>query len=269
MVNLKLIGQGRTADIFEYKENKVIKLYKNEFPEDAVNQEFLISKFVYSLGINTPQPYELTQLDNRHGIIFRRISGFSLLNIMTKKPWSIDKHARTLATLHYNLHTYNAVGALRQQKKVLSDNIISAPFLTEEEKNKILDYLEKLPDDNKLCHGDFHPDNVLIGEESWIIDWMTGMSGNPAGDLARSIILIDFGTLPDSTPRFIKAVINFLRSRMKKEYVKYYLNLSKQEYSDIDRWILPVATARLVEWIPKEEKDKLLLVIRERLRAIL
>jgi uncharacterized protein (TIGR02172 family) len=268
MINLKQIGQGRSADIFENEDNKIIKLYKMDFPEDAINQEFLISKYVFSLNINTPQPFNLTQLENRHGIIFRRVVGFTLLNLITKRPWSISKHSRILASLHNNLHSYNAIGVLRQQKKVLSDNIQAASFLTDEEKKKLIDYLGNLPDGDRLCHGDFHPDNVLIGEKSWIIDWMNGTSGNPAGDVARSIILIEYGAMPDGTAGFIKWVINFLRGRMKKEYIRYYLKLSEQKYSDIDSWILPVAAARLVEWIPKEEQDKLLLVIRERLRVI-
>lgn len=262
------IGQGRTADIFEYKEDKIIKLYKKDFPEDAINQEFLISNFAYSLGINTPQPFELTYLDDRHGIVFQRISGFTLLKIMTKRPWSINKYSRTLATLHSELHTHEAAGVLRKQKIVLSGNIKGTPLLTEEEKEKIIKYLENLPDDNKLCHGDFHPDNVLLDDDNWIVDWMTGMSGNPSGDVARSVILFSLGTMPDGTPNIIKTIVNFLRNRMKTEYIKEYLNITGKDYSEIDKWVLPVAAARLVEWIPKDEQDKLVILIKDRLMAI-
>ncbi|PAK55758.1 aminoglycoside phosphotransferase family protein [Paenibacillus sp. 7541] len=268
---MKQIGQGRTADIFEHHEdeNMIIKLYKRSFPEDAINQEFQISNLVYSLGINTPQPIELIQLDHRKGIIFRRISGVSLLKIMGKSPLSINKHSRKLATLHHNLHGHHVVGELRQQKNVLSNNIKSASALTESEKNIIIDYLEKLPhDNNRLCHGDYHPDNVMVGEENWIIDWMTGMYGNPAGDVARSVILLSTGTMPNGTSKHINSVINFLRDKLKKEYVRHYIELSGLDYADIDRWILPVAAARLVEWMPKEEQEQLLKIIKERLRAV-
>jgi uncharacterized protein (TIGR02172 family) len=268
MVSLKQIGQGRTADIFENKDNKIIKLYKLGFPQDAINQEYLISKFVYSLGIQTPEPFEIIQLDDRQGIIYRRILGNTLLNIISKSPWLINKHSRTLAALHYKLHSNDADRVLRQQKKVLGNNIQGAPFLSEAEKSKIMDYLEQLPEGNKLCHGDFHPDNVLIGEDSWIIDWMTGTSDNPAGDVARSVILFKHGTLPDDTSSFIKMLVSFLRNRIRKGYIKHYLNLSEMKFSEIDRWILPVAAARLVEWITKEEQEKLLLVIRERLMVL-
>lgn len=262
------IGQGRTADIFEYKDDKIIKLYKKDFPEDAINQEFLISNFAYSLGIHTPQPFELKDLNGRQGIIFQRISGFTLLKMMTMRPWSMNNHSRTLATLHSELHTHDAAGALRKQKLVLSGNIKATPLLAEEEKEKIINYLEGLPDDNKLCHGDFHPDNVLFDGDHWIVDWMTGMSGNPAGDVARTVLLFSLGSMPDGTPGIIKTIVNFLRNRMKSEYIKKYLNITGKDFLEIDMWVLPIAAARLVEWIPKDEQDGLLTLIKDRLRAI-
>lgn len=265
---MNLIGQGRTADIFEYQEDKIIKLYKKDFPKNAINQEFLISNFTYSLGIPTPQPFELKDLNGRHGIIFQRISGLSLLKMMSMKPWSIHKHSRTLATLHSELHTHDAGGELRKQKIIISENIKATPLLTEEEKEKIINYLVSLPDDNKLCHGDFHPDNVLFDGDHWIVDWMTGMSGNPAGDVARSVLLFSFGSMPEGTPKTIKSVVNFMRNKMKAEYIKKYLDITRISYSEIDNWILPIAAARIVEWIPKEEQDKLLTLIKDRLRTI-
>jgi len=53
----KLLGQGRTADIFEHQEddNMIVKLYKMSFPEDAVNQEFQISNIVFFRAIHLNQ----------------------------------------------------------------------------------------------------------------------------------------------------------------------------------------------------------------------
>lgn len=265
---MKHIGQGRTADIFEYDEGKILKLYNKDLPEEFIKQEFLISSYAYSLGIHTPQPFELTNLNDRHGVVFQRISAFTLLHRMTKKPWSINKQSRTLARLHSELHTHVASGVLRNQKMVLSGNIRATPLLTEEEKERIISYLVTLPDDNKLCHGDFHPDNVLVDNKHWIIDWMTGMSGDPAGDVARSIVIFSLGTMPEGTPKIIKIIVNFIRNRIKTEYIKEYLNITRKDYTEVDKWVLPVAAARLVESIPPEEQEKLVILIKNRLLGI-
>lgn len=50
--------------------------------------------------------------------------------------------------------------------------------------------LRELPDGEALCHGDFHPRNVIVdGDELTIIDWVDASSGPPAADLARSAII--------------------------------------------------------------------------------
>ncbi|PKQ90267.1 hypothetical protein CXK86_14320 [Paenibacillus sp. BGI2013] len=35
------------------------------------------------------------------------------------------------------------------------------------------------------------------GDQYWVIDWMTGMSGDPAGDVARSWVILMSATLPE------------------------------------------------------------------------
>ncbi|AIQ13731.1 phosphotransferase family protein [Paenibacillus durus] len=268
MTDLKRIGQGRTADIFEYSQGRIIKLYKKDFPAEAINQELVVSGLASSLGIRTPEPFGHTQLDGRDGLIFQRISGVSLLSLIIKKPWAISNYSKLLASLHAEIHAYEAAELNRTQKKVLCDYIQQAPLLTEQEKEKIIRYTEELPDGNKLCHGDFHPDNVLCDEGYWIVDWMTGISGNPAGDTARTVILLSVGSMPDDTPAPLKLFVQFLRNKVKAAYIKEYLRLTGHEYSTIDEWILPAAAARLVEWIPQNEKDALLSIIRARLKTL-
>lgn len=265
------IARGRTADIFTYPEdeNIIIKLFKSNFSEDAINQEFQNSKIVYSLGLHTPQPIKLLELDNRKGILFRRVSGDSILSMIRKHPLLLSKYAKVLAALHYKIHSYSEVEGLTHQRKILSDHIKSASALIESERSIIIEYLEKLPHKgNTLCHGDFHPDNVMVGEEKWIIDWMTGMSGNPAGDVARTIIILSTGTMPEGTTIFFKFVASLLRKRLVRGYIRHYIKLSGLDYTDINQWILPVAAARLVEWMPEEEQEQLVKIIKKRMREI-
>ena len=48
-----------------------------------------------------------------------------------------------------------------------------------------------MPEGDRLCHGDFHPINVL-GEVSRpvVIDWPDACRGDPAADLCRSYLLL-------------------------------------------------------------------------------
>ncbi|WP_189596836.1 phosphotransferase family protein [Paenibacillus elgii] len=149
-----------------------------------------------------------------------------------------------------------------KQKVILARNIQNAWQLSDDVKKKIIDVLERLPDGECLCHGDFHPDNVIVGERHWVIDWMTGMVGNPAGDV---VLLFRFGTLPDEAPRAVKEALQHMSTKISQIYLERYLSCSGLPFSDIDEWMLPIAAARLSEWIPDREKQLLLNLIEERI----
>jgi len=181
---LEQVGHGRTADIFVASDNKVLKLYKKGFPIEAIREEYEVSQYVHDLGINVPRAFEMIERDGRLGIIFERVPGTSLLHLMTRRPLRIRRFSRTLAALHHHVHVHSVADLSRNHKEILAHNIQSAPLLTDAEKSKIIHQLQGLPEDHKLCHGDYHPDNVLVTDQnnSCVIDWMTGMAGHPLGD---------------------------------------------------------------------------------------
>ena len=60
-----------------------------------------------------------------------------------------------------------------------------------------LKVLERLPDDKFLCHGDFHPDQIIMSPKGPIvIDWITAIKGSPASDVAQSSLVLRLGAPP-------------------------------------------------------------------------
>ena len=50
--------------------------------------------------------------------------------------------------------------------------------------------LENMPKHSKVCHGDFHPANIIIAEDKpYIIDWAHASQGNASADIARTYLL--------------------------------------------------------------------------------
>ncbi|WP_379158520.1 phosphotransferase family protein [Paenibacillus sp. sgz5001063] len=263
----KQIGEGRTAEVREHEAGRILKLYHEDFPAWHAEHEYEFSKYVYEHNVPTPQPMEIAAFEGRMGIVFQQIEGRSMLRLIGEKPWKLPGYARQMAELHHNLHKLQGAEAFGNQKENLKGSIISAPMLALEEKSAILAKLERLPEGDRLLHGDFHPDNVLLDGQPWIIDWMTGGSGHPAGDAARSVIILSMGALPPGaslTTRFITA---FIRKRLTKEYIREYLRLSGLTYAEVNAWVLPVAAARLSEGVPLAEKEQLAREIRRRLRS--
>lgn len=266
LVDVRQLGQGNTADIFEYGQDSVLKLYKAGFPEEAIAEEFFNSQLVFTHGIKTPRPISRIVDEDRHGIVFERVAGFSMLDAMRKQPFRFKPLAKTMARLHAELHEQDVMDGLRQQKAIMSYHINNAPILSDQEKAAIIRHLQELPDDHKICHMDFHPDNILLDHDYWIIDWMTGMVGNPSGDVARTIVILSYGEMPQGTPKLVRFIVNNLRHRIKKQYIAEYLRITGKKISEIDPWILPVAAARLVENTTNKEKEQLVAEIRRRMR---
>lgn len=271
MNELKKISEGRTAEIFAQDQGKIVKLYRDGLPEEVVKYEFEVNRVIARLGIPAPKAYELIDYSQRKGIVFDRIEGSTLLRMSIQYPNELTKLMQQFAYIHFQIHEHNLTEkqlegtSMGSQKAALAYNIQSTALLSEDVKQQIISYLQVLPDGNCLCHGDFHPDNVLIGERNWVIDWMTGMVGNPAGDVARTFLLFRYGSLPDEAPGHVKEALGRIRTQINDVYLEQYLSYSKLSFSDIDHWVLPIAAARLTESIPDEEKELLVNVIEERL----
>jgi len=259
------IGSGRTAEIFEYGDGRVLKLYYAGMPEEQVEAEYRIGRFVCQSGVCSPMPFERVRYDDRHGIVFARIDGVTMLASLTRQPGAPTAEAERMARLHSCIHGLS-IPDLPSQKAHLAERIRHAPLLADEEKDRIALYLRDLPDGDRLCHGDYHPDNIMLGEKEWIIDWMTGMSGHPAGDVARTALLLQFGTVPDEAPGEVAEWLAAMRIQLLEAYLQAYTGYAGTTSQDIRRWMLPVAAARLCEWIPEAEKEALAAFIRVRIR---
>lgn len=258
MIKRNLIGQGRTAEIYEWDDDKIIKLYKKGISKKAIENEYNISMRLYEKGMPVVKVYDLIKLNGRYGVVYGRVFGQTMMNVIASKPWKITRESRRLAVLHKEIHA-GIEEQIPSEKSILKQNIAAVEMLDEDQKDKLFRYIEELPDDNKLCHGDFHPDNILIdGEKAVVIDWMTATRGNPLSDVARTTIMLKYGQIPEDKSALEKTVMNLMRKKLLKEYTKKYLEISEKDIKDIEQWELPIAAARLTEWIPDNEKKVLL-----------
>lgn len=252
-----LIGHGYTADVYEYGEGRILKLYRDGIPEIACERELDVTKAVYEKFGIAPKTYERIRLNGQNGIVYERILGENMMDAMFNHIWNMRHYSQKLAQYHYAIQK-TVDFPLPRVKQKLRDDITAAKELNDEEKAKLFNYLSALPDGNALCHFDFHPGNILLrGGQPVIIDWMTGSMGDPLADVARTVILLKFGDAPVRS-RIIKSLIVRFKKSLYTQYLKEYLKISGARAEDIQKWELPVAAARLREWISEDEKRRLL-----------
>jgi aminoglycoside phosphotransferase (APT) family kinase protein len=255
-----LIGQGRTAEVFAWGEGRALKLYHAGRPVSAAEAEYRNAQAVYKSGAAAPAVDGVIQVDGRYGVIYERVDGPSLLSRTTMQPWTIFASARLMAELHARMHTHH-VPSLPEQRARLRQRIQAADPLSSPLKQTALQALAQLPDDTALCHGDFHPDNIVLSTR-WpvILDWVDATSGQPLADVARTALLMQQATLPPGTPR--RWLLEAARTLWYQLYLRRYCRLRAVSPAQVQAWLLPVAAARLSENIPEEVESLLRLIKR-------
>lgn len=256
----QLIGQGRLAEVFGWDDGQVVKLMRSPGAQGEADYEARIARIVDTAKLAAPAFYGQVTVDGRPGLIYERVDGPTLLTELGKRPWRLVWGARQLAVLHAQMHNVTAPG-LPTMRKQLDRNINNLPQLTTALKERILRRLRSLPDGNVICHGDFHPDNVIVSERgAVVIDWVTASHGPAAADVARTTLLLQGGGLPPGIDMGRRILIQTMRRIYYVLYLRTYQQLRPMPTLLIQTWLPILAAARLNEQIPAEEAHWLAVV---------
>jgi aminoglycoside phosphotransferase (APT) family kinase protein len=245
-------AQGRTAEIYAWEEGHVLKLYRDWCPADWVDYEARIAHAVHEAGIPSPKPGAVVEVDGRRGLVYERLQGISMVQDIKARPWMLWKHARSLAELQNQIHQRLIIG-LPSYKDRLHYDLSQTTHLTEDLGRKALHLLEQLPDGQNICHGDYHPENVLITKGGpVVIDWMTACSGSPWADIARTSLILTVGVKAAGKhiPLFLRIMVG-LYQRM---YLQRYQSLRADTHDELRQWVPVIAAARLNENIIPERE---------------
>ncbi|MBN1287750.1 MAG: phosphotransferase [Anaerolineae bacterium] len=265
MAKGELIGRGRTADVFAWDDGRALKLFADWMPAGAVQREADLGRKVHETGLPVPAVYGVVEVDGRRGIVYERVEGPTMIGMFGKRPWLGGKLARTLAELQAATHAQKVSG-FPSRREYFARRTRATDALSADQKEHILQALHALPDDNALCHGDLHPENVLMTARGpVIIDWIDATQGHPLADVARTWMMLTMSQGTEETPALVLLLIKLFRSLFCRAYMQRYLTLRPEATrAGIEAWLLPVLAARLVENIPGE-RDMLLAQIAARL----
>ena len=238
----QLLGSGKGAEIFEFGD-LVAKLYRSPASKESAFREAAALAFAQSLGLPVPSVRAVEKIVNRWGVIMDRVEGPAFAEAHQHDPERSPAFLAEMVRLHLRVHSHSG-GRLGSMKARLRANIQATTNLGAARQRLLIDGLAILPDGDRLCHGDFHPWNIMgpLGREL-LVDWLDACCGEPAADVCRSVILMS-PHLPD----FASA------------YVDQYAAASGESRESIFRWLPFVAAARLAEDVP-DEVDGLLAMI--------
>ncbi len=186
-----MLGVGNTAEVFEYGEGKVCKLFFAGYPKEAVEREFRNAKEVEQMGLPVPKVFELVESEGRTGIVYEKIAGKSMLECMIENPGKAGFYLEEFVRLQKKWLKEASV----QSASVLSYKEFLQMLLNgarQEAEFSLFKEINALPEGDTLLHGDFHPGNIMVTPEKRhvVIDFMNVCRGPSLYDIARTYVLL-------------------------------------------------------------------------------
>lgn len=249
------LGAGREADVHAWTGatvgEAVVKLYRHDFGGHRAEATALAA--LDGLGI-APRLISTVDCDGRIGLVLERLPGRDMLTLLQHQPWHVLGQAHAMAKAHLAIHKVRAPRDLPDLREVLAARIEDAA-LPEPLRGFVLRTLDWLPAGDRLCHGDYHPGNVLVADDRiGVIDWPGASRGVPEADHAHTILLLRWADpLPD-TPLLSRALTAAGRSLLAYSYARAYTAGSPHPMRQVNSWLIVRTAARLAEGIDAERK---------------
>jgi tRNA A-37 threonylcarbamoyl transferase component Bud32 len=265
---LKKIGEGREAEMFEWGDGKILRLQRDASSQNLVKWQVMAIEAASKSGLRVPAVYGETTEMGRPGLIMERLDGTDVLTLLGNQPWKLFWAARVCSELHVRMHEAIAVPEIVPLKQQIRRKIESSDKVPEKFAEFALKELDELPDGDRLLHGDFHPANVMMhGDEPVVIDWTNVARGDPAADFARTRLMLRIGELPPGSPFLVRVMTAIGRSVLWRMYDREYRRRRSPDMSIVERWETVRVADRMVEGI-EEERSALLKLAEAKLSAL-
>lgn len=220
-----------------YKDgNNAIKVFDENYSKSDILNEALNQARVEETGLAIPKIVEVTKIDNKWAIVSDFIKGKTLAQLMEENPEKLEEYMNRFVDIQLDIHSKKAP-MLNKLKDKMNRKISETDF-DATTRYELHTRLEAMPKHNKVCHGDFNPSNIIVGDDGidYIIDWSHATQGNASADAARTYLLFWLAGN-------IKAAEMYLTMFCKKS------NTAKQY---VQKWLPIVAASQTVKGKPEE-----------------
>lgn len=276
-----LVGRGATSEVYQLNDTQVIKLYNTGCSEDSLKYEYEKMLSAYKNHVPVPRIYELVEYNGRLGYIMEYIVGKTLKNVL-----DIDIAKVTVGEISMDEFTNNFFSYIKQtantlfevhkikseQMEKMDDRLKwhtqNTEILSEEEKLKIINLINALPNGDSVCHGDPNPNNIMVSNNKFqLIDWVNAGVGNPFYDIAEYVWLStpSLKEIPEGTPKPLLEFYYQNKNAIIPTFLDEYERVSRMNVADYEKWMIPLLVSKLHSNRSMEQKKIILEEIRDRL----
>lgn len=183
-----LVASGRDSEIFEYGPGLVLRRSRHR---RSMEKDTKVMRYVAQHGYPVPRVEEISSDGSE--LVMERIDGPTMLEVLSRQPWTLWRYAALLATLHDRLHEIPGPQWLD-------------PFVA---------------DGDRLVHLDLHPLNVILSPKGpVVIDWSNAARGAGAADVALTWLVMMAAELPGGLVQ--KAVGRVFRRMFARSFLDHF-----------------------------------------------
>jgi Ser/Thr protein kinase RdoA (MazF antagonist) len=245
-----LVARGTRSSIHTYGRGAVIKIPHPSTPNDWIKFEAQYADAARAAGAPAARLLGLEQLSGRDASVWEHVEGTSMWQHIVDQPRRSAELGGLLADLQLALFELVPPVALPSQRDRLVSKIRWSAATVERSLARALDLLPPPAGPLRLCHGDLHPSNVILGEhDPVIVDWFDASRGEPIADVARTSVTLmgDGGTgprhLPGSDRRTLAVLTDAYLSSLRAP-----IGIADRELA---RWQAIQAVARMSEGVER------------------
>lgn len=235
-----LISSSETVDVYK-KDNLAVKVFHEGAPKTLALYEALTHARVEETGLPVPKIHEVSVIENKWTIQMDLIEGVTLSEMIQKNPNEKDRYVELLLQLQLNVHQQR-IPMLNKLEDKLHMQIQNLNCIDDVRRYELLTRLDSIKKHNKLCHGNFSPDNIIIDQKNktFIVDWVAATQGNASADAGRTYLLLSL--------RF---------PELAEQYMNLFCQKTQTSKKYVQEWLPIVAAAQLAEG--REEEKELLM----------
>jgi aminoglycoside phosphotransferase (APT) family kinase protein len=246
----EVVARGSRSTVHAYGRGAVVKVPDPATPESWIRYEARYAEAARVAGAPAPRLLGMEQIAGRTASVWEHVAGMSMWQHVVDQPGRSAELGRLLADVQLELFELVPSVTLPRQRDRLTSKIRWAAATIDGSLGQALEVLPPQSGALRLCHGDLHPSNVLLGPDGpMIVDWFDASRGDPIADVARSsLVLLSDGAepprhLPGSDPATLSVLTDAYLDRL-------------SERIDIDHdlllaWQAVNAVARMAEGVPR------------------
>lgn len=172
--------------------DKIVKVANAAKPVSDVFNEALNLARINEAGIRSPKVLEVSEVEgDGWAVMTEKVPGVTLAEKMAEDPSRFYEYLEQFVDLQIEIHGFRAP-LLNRQRDKYARMINSLAQINATTRYNLLERLDGMKKEFQVCHGDFNPTNVIVGDDGnlYVCDWAHATQGSPAADAAMTYLLL-------------------------------------------------------------------------------